>query len=101
MSKHVLTLTVEGSPLYLTRASCSCGAWQKSYSPRELELGVLDFPAMDHAEHVKDATPGPASGTMLSPDCRDAKHTSCNGTGYDLSRDQFADCPCPCHVRPR
>lgn len=44
---------------------------------------------------------GQDSGTMLSPDCRDAKHTSCNGTGWDIGRDQFAQCPCPCHVRPR
>lgn len=69
-------------------------------------------PCKDCGEHVNinsDHAPGcphsqanlKDSGTMLSPDCRDAKHTSCNGTGYDLSRDQFADCPCPCHVRPR
>jgi hypothetical protein len=42
-----------------------------------------------------------SSGTMLSPDCRDTKHTSCNGNGWDISHDQFADCPCPCHVRAR
>lgn len=38
------------------------------------------------------------SGVMLSPDCRDTKHTACNGNGWDIANDRFADCPCPCHV---
>lgn len=69
-------------------------------------------PCPDCGEHVNintDHAPGcphrqAMSGVMLSPDCRDAKHTACNGTGWDIAADQFDLCPCPCHrnhVRPR
>ena len=64
------------------------------YQRHELAPGVhLDIPHIHRPDPVKE------SGVMLNPDCRDAKHTSCNGTGYDLGRQRFADCPCPCHRR--
>jgi len=64
------------------------------YQRHEVAPGVhLDIPHIHRPDPVKE------SGVMLNPDCRDAKHTSCNGTGYDLGRQRFADCPCPCHRR--
>lgn len=33
----------------------------------------------------------------MNPDCRDGKHASCAGDGWDLDLDQPADCPCECH----
>lgn len=41
------------------------------------------------------------SGIMINPDCRDGKHTSCNGNGFDPDKGVFAQCPCPCHRTPR
>jgi hypothetical protein len=35
--------------------------------------------------------------TGLNPDCRDAKHGSCSGLGWDLENDQPDDCRCACH----
>lgn len=34
---------------------------------------------------------------QLNPDCRDGKHQSCSGDGWDLDEDLPANCPCPCH----
>jgi len=33
----------------------------------------------------------------VNPDCRDGKHASCSGDGWDLERDQPAACACDCH----
>ena len=35
---------------------------------------------------------------LLNPDCRDGKHRSCNGAGWDLTNDIGTDCPCNCHA---
>ena len=32
-----------------------------------------------------------------SPDCRDGKHRSCSGDGWDETADQPTNCPCNCH----
>lgn len=34
----------------------------------------------------------------VNPDCRDGKHQSCSGMGWDESEDIPAVCPCPCHA---
>lgn len=34
---------------------------------------------------------------LLNPDCRDGKHQACYGDGWDLERDEPANCPCDCH----
>lgn len=31
------------------------------------------------------------------PDCRNGKHRSCSGAGWDETKDQPTDCPCNCH----
>ena len=36
---------------------------------------------------------------LLNPDCRDGKHKSCSGAGWDLTNDIGTDCPCKCHNR--
>ncbi|BCT75630.1 hypothetical protein SCMU_14720 [Sinomonas cyclohexanicum] len=36
---------------------------------------------------------------LHSPDCRDGKHRSCTGAGWDLTEDIGTDCPCTCHTR--
>ena len=33
----------------------------------------------------------------MNPDCRDGKHASCSGEGWDLEADEPAPCPCDCH----
>lgn len=33
----------------------------------------------------------------MNPDCRDGKHSSCNGVGYDETLDLLRPCPCICH----
>jgi hypothetical protein len=33
----------------------------------------------------------------MNPDCRDGKHASCSGDGWDLEQDQPGPCPCECH----
>ncbi|WP_160665362.1 hypothetical protein [Pseudarthrobacter sp. ATCC 49987] len=33
----------------------------------------------------------------MNPDCRDGKHASCSGYGWDLETDSAMDCPCDCH----
>jgi hypothetical protein len=33
----------------------------------------------------------------MNPDCRDGKHQSCSGDGWDVDLDQPAHCPCTCH----
>lgn len=35
---------------------------------------------------------------LKSPDCRDGKHGSCIGVGWDSSADVATECPCPCHL---
>lgn len=37
----------------------------------------------------------------MNPDCRDGKHASCSGDGWDETTDQPADCPCNCHEEAR
>lgn len=34
----------------------------------------------------------------MNPDCRDGKHASCNGEGWDMNADEPAPCPCECHT---
>lgn len=33
----------------------------------------------------------------MNPDCRDGKHDSCSGDGWDEDADRPDVCPCPCH----
>ncbi|AYN58136.1 hypothetical protein PBI_JUDY_66 [Arthrobacter phage Judy] len=33
----------------------------------------------------------------MNPDCRDGKHLSCAGDGWDTETDEPIDCPCHCH----
>ena len=33
----------------------------------------------------------------MNPDCRDGKHASCSGVGWDVEQDEPAPCPCGCH----
>jgi hypothetical protein len=33
----------------------------------------------------------------MNPDCRDGKHASCSGDGWDLELDNVIECPCDCH----
>ncbi|SEE25714.1 hypothetical protein SAMN04489740_0983 [Arthrobacter alpinus] len=33
----------------------------------------------------------------MNPDCRDVKHRSCAGDGWDEATDAAAPCPCTCH----
>lgn len=33
----------------------------------------------------------------MNPDCRDGKHASCSGDGWDMELDNVTDCPCACH----
>lgn len=33
----------------------------------------------------------------MNPDCRDGKHTSCSGDGWDMEQDVPVQCPCDCH----
>lgn len=33
----------------------------------------------------------------MNPDCRDRKHGSCAGDGWDDETDQPCACPCDCH----
>jgi hypothetical protein len=33
----------------------------------------------------------------MNPDCRDGKHASCSGDGWDFETDMPAACPCDCH----
>lgn len=35
---------------------------------------------------------------MMDPDCRDGKHASCSGDGWDTDADQPQPCPCTCHA---
>lgn len=37
---------------------------------------------------------------MKNPDCRDGKHDSCSGDGWDEQLDQPAPCSCACHPDP-
>lgn len=37
----------------------------------------------------------------MNPDCRDGKHASCSGDGWDAETDQPAPCPCECHEEAR
>jgi hypothetical protein len=34
----------------------------------------------------------------VNPDCRDGKHDSCSGDGWDEYADESTACPCPCHA---
>jgi len=68
------------------------------YQRHELAPGVHQDIPHEHRTGY-DLNPK-ESRVMINPDCRDAKHLSCNGTGYDLGRQRFADCPCPCHRNP-
>ncbi|MEW9874019.1 hypothetical protein [Arthrobacter sp. HS15c] len=34
----------------------------------------------------------------MNPDCRDGKHSSCSGDGWDLELDKVTHCPCTCHA---
>lgn len=34
----------------------------------------------------------------MNPDCRDGKHRSCAGDGWDEVKDAQALCPCECHA---
>ena len=34
---------------------------------------------------------------LPNPDCRDGKHGSCTGYGYDLTNEESILCPCDCH----
>lgn len=36
----------------------------------------------------------------MNPDCRDGKHASCSGDGWDTKADTPAPCPCDCHTDP-
>ena len=38
------------------------------------------------------------SDIQMNPDCKDGKHQSCSGTGWDLDLDVGTQCPCPCHA---
>lgn len=33
----------------------------------------------------------------MNPDCRNGKHGSCSGGGWDDEADAPMLCPCPCH----
>lgn len=33
----------------------------------------------------------------MNPDCRDGKHASCSGDGWDWRHDEPMPCPCNCH----
>jgi hypothetical protein len=35
----------------------------------------------------------------MNPDCRDGKHASCSGGGWDYENDALMLCPCKCHER--
>lgn len=37
------------------------------------------------------------STVMFGPDCRDGKHASCSGDGWDEHADRPCGCPCDCH----
>lgn len=37
---------------------------------------------------------------MKNPDCRDGKHASCAGDGWDEVLDAPAECSCTCHGDP-
>lgn len=32
-----------------------------------------------------------------NPECSAGKHSNCSGDGWDLERDEPAQCPCECH----
>ena len=34
---------------------------------------------------------------VVNPDCRDGKHTICDGHGWDVDADTAVRCPCACH----
>jgi hypothetical protein len=34
----------------------------------------------------------------MNPDCRDGKHATCSGDGWDVELDKVFDCPCTCHA---
>lgn len=34
---------------------------------------------------------------LIGPDCRDGKHTACDGRAWNNETDQPADCGCTCH----
>jgi hypothetical protein len=42
--------------------------------------------------------PEDSEAVIANPDCRDGKHGSCNGVGFDLDKDREAACPCNCHT---
>lgn len=33
----------------------------------------------------------------MNPDCRDGKHSSCSGNGWNEALDRPCGCPCKCH----
>lgn len=39
------------------------------------------------------------TNVATDPDCISGKHSNCDGTGWDISKDEPAPCPCHCHER--
>ncbi|WP_343317752.1 hypothetical protein AAFM46_10910 [Arthrobacter sp. TMP15] len=39
-------------------------------------------------------------GDRMNPDCRDGKHRSCAGDGWDEAHDHVTECQCSCHTMP-
>lgn len=37
-------------------------------------------------------------GALINPDCRDGKHRSCAGAGWDDINGEPIQCPCTCHT---
>ena len=38
-----------------------------------------------------------SADVMINPDCRDGKHRSCSGDGWNMITDETTQCPCTCH----
>ena len=41
------------------------------------------------------------SDILMNPECRDGKHSNCDGMGFDLQTDNYVPCPCSCHKSSR
>lgn len=35
---------------------------------------------------------------VMNPECRDKKHSNCDGRGWDTGNDEPRPCPCRCHA---
>lgn len=42
--------------------------------------------------------PSPITEPSIGPDCRDKKHSACDGRALDEIRDEITGCICICHI---